>query len=747
MISKNLTLSFIALSFFFISCGEEDIAEKARENWAKAGSPEMLEISYPLPGTVFPPEITAPTVLWKDNSDKADFWAITVESDAEIICSDTCSYPNWKPEKDTWKEMKEKSLGKDIRIRIFGLVEANESRTPVSGGEVTISTSSDSVGAPIFYRDVPLPFKFAVKAPHYIKWRIKDISCDSMAPVILENLPVCGNCHSFTLDGKTLAMDVDYANDKGSYVITDINDTTRLNPEKVITWSDFRRDDGEVTFGLLSQISPKGRYVVSTVKDVSIFEPIDNLYYSQLFFPFKGILAYYDRYNKEFRGVPGADDKDYVQSNPAWSPDGNHILFARNKAIPPEESGLYKSALLSEGIADTTVAKRLLHSFTEGGRQFKFDLYRVPFNNGRGGVAEPVPGASENGKSNYFGKYSPDGKWLVFCRAESFMLLQPDSKLYIMPAEGGEPRLMNCNTENMNSWHSWSPNSRWLVFSSKLRGPYTKLYLTHIDENGNDSPPVYIENLVPEKRAVNIPEFVNIPINRHFEIVPEFLGSENYNLAQGMEFLSMGNFEGAASELERALEVDPDDKWLPFYLGNARMGTGDYKGAIESYTTYIKRNEDRNQNDTAYFNRGEAKRRLGLIKDAITDFKKSIGINPKYEEAFNNLGYIFLESGEYRKAIDYFDKLLKLSPNHAYALNNRGWAKFKSGNIQGAFRDINKSIDLDPTNSYAFRNRALVRIERKQFNQACSDLNEALNLGFSRQFGPEVELLIKKHCK
>ena len=63
----------------------------------------------------------------------------------------------------------------------------------------------------------------------------------------------------------------------------------------------------------------------------------------------------------------------------------------------------------------------------------------------------------------------------------------------------------------MNSWHSFSPNGRWLVFSSKSRSPYTQMYLTHIDENGNDSPAILIDNATAANRAVNIPEFVNIP--------------------------------------------------------------------------------------------------------------------------------------------------------------------------------------------------------------------------------------------
>ena len=42
-----------------------------------------------------------------------------------------------------------------------------------------------------------------------------------------------------------------------------------------------------------------------------------------------------------------------------------------------------------------------------------YDLYRVPFNDGKGGPAERVVGASENGMSNNFPKVSPDGKSIV----------------------------------------------------------------------------------------------------------------------------------------------------------------------------------------------------------------------------------------------------------------------------------------------------------------------------------------------
>ena len=62
----------------------------------------------------------------------------------------------------------------------------------------------------------------------------------------------------------------------------------------------------------------------------------------------------------------------------------------------------------------------------------------------------------------------------------------------------------------MNSCHSFSPGGRWLAFSSKSRSHYTQLYLTHIDSEGNDSPPILIDNPTAANRAANIPEFVNV---------------------------------------------------------------------------------------------------------------------------------------------------------------------------------------------------------------------------------------------
>ena len=133
-------------------------------------------------------------------------------------------------------------------------------------------------------------------------------------PIVLENLPVCGNCHSFADNGSVLGLDVDYGNDKGGYGLLPISSHMVMNDESIISWSDYKKDDGELTFGLLSRVSPDGRYVISTVKDRSVFVARDELMISQLFFPIKGILVVHDRETGEFFALPGADDPRYVQT-------------------------------------------------------------------------------------------------------------------------------------------------------------------------------------------------------------------------------------------------------------------------------------------------------------------------------------------------------------------------------------------------------------------------------------------------
>ena len=209
--------------------------------------------------------------------------------------------PAWRPPRDAWEAFKKATVRKEGLLVVMACRRNGGGLEILAAGETRLGTSADPVGAPILYLDVSLPFAYAIKNPDTIRWRLLDPASNQAPPVVLENLPVCGNCHSASLNGKILGMDVDYASDKGSYALVPISPTIRLDPPHIITWADFRREDGDDTYGLLAQVSPTGRYSVCTVKDRSVFVPREDLAYSQLFFPVKGILCVYDRAGKRFR--------------------------------------------------------------------------------------------------------------------------------------------------------------------------------------------------------------------------------------------------------------------------------------------------------------------------------------------------------------------------------------------------------------------------------------------------------------
>jgi tetratricopeptide (TPR) repeat protein len=547
------------------------------------------------------------------------------------------------------------------------------------------------VDARIFYREVILPFQDAVTDPTKIRWRMGDIAAAEAPPIVLENLPVCGNCHSFTRDGGHMAMDVDYANSKGSYIITRTREEMTLATSDIITWDDYRREDQELTFGLLSQISPDGRVVVSTVKDKSVFVPVPKLAYSQLFFPIKGILCWYDRERKEFHALPGADDPVYVQSNPSWSPDGKDIVFARSKAYDLKNTS---------GQGKTLLTREECKEFVVDGKPFRFELFKIPFNEGKGGEPQPLAGASGDGKSSFFARYSPDGKWIVFCQASNYMLLQPDSALYIIPARGGEPRRMRCNLDGMNSWHSWSPNSRWLVFSSKANGPYTQLWLTHIDDQGESSPPIVLAKFTAADRAANIPEFVPLTNAVIRKINEKFLNDVSYVRA-GNEFYRSGQADQAIANYRKALELNPNNSQAHQKLGFLLYNTKNEREEGANHLQDALRLEP--DNPQANFDLGMALFDIGQNGPAIKHISRAIqlipgGLDKQYNKADMRyqLGRVLFYDGQIPAGISSLMEAIQANPKHADAHYLLALAHAFQGHIDETVSHLNIALEINP---------------------------------------------------
>jgi hypothetical protein len=405
---------------------------------AVPSGPAAITIDYPITGSVFPSEIPPPTFLWRDAGEGAAAWRITVRfgngaraiqvksagermrvgeidprcvtpTNNPTLTSEQLVTRTWAPDAATWAKIKKHSVARPATVTISGLASP-ESTEPLSSGQITIRTSKDPVGAPIFYRDVPLmPTEgeqgvikpLPQSAIGLIKWRLRNVG-ETQSRTLMEGLPTCANCHSFSGDGRTLGLDVDGPqNDKGLYALVPVRKETTIRSEDVIKWSSFGgKLGGKLRAAFMSQVSPNGRHVVTTIEDPRTRTPeqrndLFDKYYSanfkdhrflQVFFPTRGVLAWYSRQSGSLQPLPGADDPRFVQTDGVWSPDGRYIVFARAPSKSPYPEG-WRLAEYANDPNET---------------QIQYDLYRVPFSDGKGGTPEPIAGASQNGMSINF---------------------------------------------------------------------------------------------------------------------------------------------------------------------------------------------------------------------------------------------------------------------------------------------------------------------------------------------------------
>ncbi len=757
---RVMLAAFVSTSAFLLICAAWMVGP-GRPVSGQTAAPQGLAVDYPLNGSIFPPDMEAPTFQWRDPAEGAVRWQIEITFsdgsaplrrlsqgeplkvgpiDQRAISSSNklpeltpaqAAAHTWKPDAETWAAIRAHAVDHPATISIVGYTAA-EATGPVSNGSVNLTVSRDPVGAPIFYRDVPLmpsaTEKGVIKplpasAVPLIEWRMRNIA-EPSSHVVMTDLHSCANCHSFSRDGKTLGLDMDGpSNNKGLYALVPVAQKMTVRTQDMISWAKFTGElDPQSRLGFMSQVSPDGRYVATTIKPPGSkgwqFYYIANFLdyrFLQVFYPTRGIIAWYDRNLKQLHPLPGADDPEMVQASAVWSPDGKYLVFARARATDPNP-------------ADGVMAK---YANDPKEVQIQYDLYRIPFNEGRGGKAEPIAGASQNGMSNSFAKVSPDGKWMVFVQARNGQLMRPDSKLYIVPAAGGTARLMNCNTPLMNSWHSFSPNGRWMVFSSKSRSPYTQMFLTHIDENGNDSPAILIENSTAANRAVNIPEFVNMnPSGIQHIDTPAVDFYKQIDIAG--DLARKGQYTQAALEWKKAIAMEPDDPGGHYGLGQTMFFEGKVDEAITQYREALRIDPLSTETHNGM---GLALGRAGKTDESIAEFRKAIDEKPDYAEAHNNLGSTYLGLHKLPEAESEFKAALQSKPDFAEAENNLGSTLAAEGNLDGAMEEYRKAIAISPGQAPAYNNLGLALAAKGNLEEAIANFAKATALGTCERGG------------
>jgi hypothetical protein len=481
-----------------------------------AGAAEGTVMVSPLEGTLFPADLRSPEFRWQASAPRGLEWEINVTfSGSTRTVTGTSQETRWTPGEAAWAEIRRLSTEKPAVLRV-ALKNGGGAE-----GRLGFMTSKDPVGAPLFYRAVPPGPDFPTERQYtQVKWRLAWLSSYAPPVTVMSGQARCFNCHVSSYDGSTIGFDFNLdMKDRASYLFfRNPGASVTITPEQAFSWNGAGPGAQESPLQATgSTLSPDGKIIAANGRALTFLHMgrTDMIQYT---FPISGVILYRSVDDPAIRALPGADDENFLHVPASWSPDGKYIYFFGGP-IPGQFREMVRAKLAGTYKEET---RRLGWRELDALYPFRFNLYRIPFAGGRGGRAEALRGGADNGVSNYMPRVSPDGKWVAFNRsANGCMLVREDSDIYIMPAGGGEARKLKANGPRADSWHSWSPNGRWLAFASKSYGDRTDIVLTHINEAGEDSPPIVLTHLRDkEGLALNLPEFFNIRPGQLQEILP-----------------------------------------------------------------------------------------------------------------------------------------------------------------------------------------------------------------------------------
>jgi hypothetical protein len=178
---------------------------------------------------------------------------------------------------------------------------------------------------------------------------------------------------------------------------------------------------------------------------------------------------------------------------PAWSADGKSLYYCEGPRLPKERY-----------------------------REARYDLKRIAYDAAADawGKPETVLAAEATGLSILEPRPSPDGRWLLFlmCDYGSLPVYAASSDLYLMDLGTGRYAKMALNTARADTYHSWSSNSRWIVFSSKRDdGVFQRPYFTYLDAAGRDHKPLRLPQADPtfyddHITMFTVPELLRSPV-------------------------------------------------------------------------------------------------------------------------------------------------------------------------------------------------------------------------------------------
>ena len=400
------------------------------------------------------------------------------------------------PKKDEWRQLMTTAKGGDVNVEVFALKDGTWYRfKPFS-----IHVSPDSIDPYLSYRLI---------SPSFVAYEELTLNQRCLENyderVFVDNMLCsteaggqCVNCHSFQAYNPGRMQFHARHQHGGTVFLYD------GKIEKVIMQGDSLISPGvypawHPSLPLIAYSTNKTMQSFHT-RDINKIEVLD----------VESDLVVYDVERHEITKIEHAPDE--LEIFPSWTPDGKYLYFCSahfeyESGTPDPEEIVIRA------------------------KELKYNIYRKAFDarTRTFGARELVVDASSMGMSATLPRISPDGRWLMFSLGEwgCFHIWHRDADLWMVDLKADTAfkagavapfPLKTLNSSRSESYHSWSSNGRWVVFSSRRNdGVFTRPFIAHVDSKGIVSIPFELPMANPDHhrqlmKSYNVPELMSGPV-------------------------------------------------------------------------------------------------------------------------------------------------------------------------------------------------------------------------------------------
>ena len=179
--------------------------------------------------------------------------------------------------------------------------------------------------------------------------------------------------------------------------------------------------------------------------------------------------------------------------------------------------------------------------------------------------------------------------------------------------------------------------------------------------------------------------------------------------------------EWEASEMEQGLASAEGlyDTGLSFlWIENYEKALSYFQKAIEKNPRYAD----------AYFQIGYCNDKLGRFSDAIEAYKQAIRIKPDFAEAHINLGWAYYNLGRFSDAIEAYKQAIRIKPDFAEAHINLGVAYGELGRFSDAIEAFKQAIRIKPDYAKAHYNLGVIYVNLGRFSDAIEAYKQAIRI-------------------